>query len=83
MASMDEAIVVAMLWLHRFIPDYGLVLIDCPPSHSPLALAPLGVAPWVLVPVEARVLALSGIASLVGTTGLARLAPIREMPPSR
>jgi len=53
--------------LERLPAMWDYVLIDCPPSHSPLALAPLGVAPWVLVPVEARVLALSGIASLVGT----------------
>ncbi len=53
--------------LERLPPMWSYVLIDCPPSQSSLALAPLGVAPWVLVPVEARVLALSGITSLVGT----------------
>ena len=53
--------------LERLPASWDYVLIDCPPSHSSLALAPLGVAPYVLVPVEARVLALSGLASLVGT----------------
>ena len=66
--SQETAIALGIIRaLERLPPMWDYVLIDCPPSHSSLALAPLGVAPWVLVPVEARVLALSGIASLVGT----------------
>lgn len=53
--------------LERLPPMWEYVLIDCPPSHSSLAVAPLAVASYVVVPVEARVLALRGIASLMGT----------------
>jgi chromosome partitioning protein len=53
--------------LERLPAMWDFVLIDCPPSHSSLAVAPLAVAPYVVVPVETRVLALSGIASLIGT----------------
>lgn len=53
--------------LEQLPANWDYVLIDCPPSHSSLAVAPLAVAPYVLVPVESRVLALAGIASLMGT----------------
>ncbi len=64
----ETAIALAIIrTLERLPPMWDFVLIDCPPSHSSLAVAPLAVAPYVVVPVEARVLALSGIASLIGT----------------
>lgn len=45
--------------------DY--VLVDCPPSQRYLAIAPLSACAHVLVPVEAHVLALSGLVSLMET----------------
>lgn len=46
---------------------WELVLIDCPPSLGFLAVAALVACPEVLVPVEAHVMALSGLAALLGT----------------
>jgi chromosome partitioning protein len=46
---------------------WDVVIVDCPPSLGYLAIAPLTVCQDVLIPVEARVLALTGIASLLET----------------
>ena len=43
------------------------MLIDCPPSQGALATAALAVASDVIVPVESRTLALTGLVSLIGT----------------
>ena len=45
--------------------DY--VFVDCPPSQGYLAIAPLSACEHVIVPVEAHVLALSGLVSLLET----------------
>jgi len=48
-------------------PLWDYVLVDCPPSQGYLAIAPLSACAHVLVPVEAHVLALSGLVSLLET----------------
>jgi chromosome partitioning protein len=48
-------------------PLWDYVLFDCPPSQGYLAIAPLSACGNVLVPVEAHVLALSGLVSLLET----------------
>ena len=56
---------------------WDFVLVDCPPSLGYLGIAPLTACDEVLVPVEAHVLAMSGLASLMETIGRAttRLNP--------
>jgi ATPases involved in chromosome partitioning len=49
-------------------PIWDVVLVDCPPTLGYLAVAPLAVCQGVLVPVEAHVLALAGLASLIAMT---------------
>jgi chromosome partitioning protein len=46
---------------------WDVVIVDCPPSLGYLAIAPLTVCKEALVPVEARVLALTGLTSLLET----------------
>lgn len=53
--------------LERLQPDWDHVLIDCPPSQGALATSALAVASNVIVPVESRTLALTGLVSLIGT----------------
>ncbi|MGO9204816.1 MAG: ParA family protein [Candidatus Limnocylindrales bacterium] len=48
-------------------PRWDYVFVDCPPSQGYLAIAPLSACQQVLVPVEAHVLALSGLVSLLET----------------
>jgi cellulose biosynthesis protein BcsQ len=51
---------------------WDFVLVDCPPSLGYLGIAPLTVCHEVLVPVEAHVLALAGLPSLLDTIARAR-----------
>ena len=53
--------------LERLPMRWDHVLIDCPPSQVPLAVAPLAVCPDVIIPVEARIMALAGVVSLLAT----------------
>lgn len=54
--------------LDRLPPDrWDYCLIDCPPSLGLLAISALAACREVLVPVEAQVLALAGLAALVST----------------
>ena len=53
--------------IERLPARWDYVLVDCPPSQGYLAIAPLSACQQVLVPVEAHVLALSGLVSLVDT----------------
>lgn len=53
--------------LERLPDRWDLVLVDCPPSLGLLAVAALAACGEVLVPVETRVMALAGLASLVQT----------------
>ena len=46
---------------------WDVVIVDCPPSLGYLAIAPLTVCQEALVPVEARVLAVTGLTSLLET----------------
>jgi chromosome partitioning protein len=51
---------------------WDVVLVDCPPSLGYLAIAPLTVCQEILVPVEARVLAVAGLTSLLETMAKVR-----------
>ena len=63
----------------RRIPDcWDLVFVDTPPALGYLSLAPLVTSHHVVIPVEARALALPGTASVVASTGRARQQPIRS-----
>lgn len=53
--------------VRRLAADYDDLLMDCPPSLGFLSIAALVAADAVLVPVEARTMALAGLASLVQT----------------
>ena len=53
--------------LERLPDEWDYVLVDCPPTQGSLAVAPLAVCQHVVVPVETRVLALTGLVSLIGT----------------
>jgi chromosome partitioning protein len=53
--------------LKKLPDDWDYVLIDCPPSLGLLALSALTASSQVLVPVEATVLAMQGLAALTRT----------------
>lgn len=55
--------------MERLAPLWDFVLVDCPPSLGYLGVAPLAVCDEVLVPVEAHVLAVAGLSSLMETIG--------------
>ncbi|NDD31243.1 MAG: ParA family protein, partial [Proteobacteria bacterium] len=75
LSGVDRALaaeVGAELLLRRSLealPDgrYDLVLLDCPPSLGLLSISALAASDEVLVPVEAHVMALSGLAALTHT----------------
>ena len=57
----------------RKLPDrWDLVLVDCPPTLGLLAVAALTACREVLVPVEAKVMALNGLAQLTRTIDTVR-----------
>jgi cellulose biosynthesis protein BcsQ/4-amino-4-deoxy-L-arabinose transferase-like glycosyltransferase len=58
--------------MERLPAAWDFVLVDCPPSLGYLGIAPLTICQEVLVPVEAHVLALAGLPSLLETIGRAR-----------
>lgn len=51
----------------RLPSRWDYLIVDCPPSTGYLSIAPLAVCREVLVPVEAHVMALTGLVSLTGT----------------
>ena len=53
--------------MEKLPPLWDFVLVDCPPSLGYLGIAPLTVCEEVLVPVEAHVLAMAGLSSLMET----------------
>jgi chromosome partitioning protein len=53
--------------MDRLPPLWDVVVVDCPPTLGYLAIAPLSVCHEVLIPVEARVLAVSGLTGLLET----------------
>lgn len=55
--------------MERLPTAWDFVLVDCPPSLGYLGVAPLAVCDEVLVPVEAHVLAMAGLSSLMETIG--------------
>lgn len=63
--------------LERLPDSWDYVLLDCPPSLGLLAVNALAAAHEVLVPVEAHVMALAGLAQLLRTVGVVkeRLSP--------
>lgn len=68
--SRDEETEIAlglMRAMERLPALWDVVLVDCPPSLGYLAIAPLTVVQEALVPVEAHVLAMAGISSLLET----------------
>jgi chromosome partitioning protein len=61
---------IALGFMHAMdgLPElWDVVIVDCPPSLGYLAIAPLTVCQEALVPVEARVLAVTGLTSLLET----------------
>lgn len=58
--------------IEKLPPRWDYLLVDCPPSQGYLAMAPLTVCSEVVVPVEAHLLALSGVVSLAETMDLVR-----------
>ena len=55
--------------MERLAPLWDFVLVDCPPSLGYLGVAPLAACDEVLIPVEAHVLAVAGLSSLMETIG--------------
>ncbi len=53
--------------MERLPKVWDVVLVDCPPSLGYLAIAPLAACNEALVPIEAHVLAMAGLTSLVET----------------
>jgi chromosome partitioning protein len=53
----------------RLKPDWGFVIIDCPPSLSYLSVGALMAVREVVIPVEAHSIALPGVASVVSEIG--------------
>lgn len=60
--------------LSHLPPHWDIVLLDCPPSLGLLTVNALAAANEVFVPVEAHILALEGLADLLGTIDLVREA---------
>lgn len=58
--------------LERLADGLDYILMDCPPSLGILTVNALAAAREVLVPVEAGVLALNGLAALMRTVGIVR-----------
>jgi chromosome partitioning protein len=65
--------------MERLPPLWDYLIVDCPPSTGYLSIAPLAVCQEALVPVEAHVLALAGLASLIGTMDRVRERLNREL----
>jgi chromosome partitioning protein len=66
----DEDIAISsgvISMLEHLPPSWDYVLVDCPPSHGALSVAPLAACPAVIIPVETRVLALTGLVSTLET----------------
>ena len=55
--------------VERLKPDWGFVIIDCPPSLSYLSIGALMAVREVIIPVEAHSIALPGVASVVREMG--------------
>ena len=53
--------------MERLPKVWDVVLVDCPPSLGYLAIAPLAACDEALVPIEAHVLAMAGLTSLIET----------------
>jgi chromosome partitioning protein len=55
--------------VERLKPDWGFVIIDCPPSLSYLSVGALMAVREVIIPVEAHSIALPGVAAVVREMG--------------
>ena len=56
--------------LQPIITDYDFILIDCPPSLSTITLNALVSATEVIIPTEAKTLALKGVQEVISTIGV-------------
>jgi chromosome partitioning protein len=67
LSSEPDAVLSLRGAVGRLDGPWGVVLLDCPPSLGLLALAALMAADAFLVPVEATIMAVNGLADLMGT----------------
>jgi chromosome partitioning protein len=75
-ADPEEETQIAMGFMRamdRLPKLWDVVLIDCPPTLGYLAIAPMSVCQEVLIPVEARVLAMAGLTGVLETMDRVRL----------
>lgn len=68
LANEPGAEVLLRVAIARLPKRWDYVILDCPPSLGLLGITALVAADAILVPVEARVMALAGLASLLNTT---------------
>lgn len=67
LASEPDAVLSLRGALSHLDGPWSVVLLDCPPSLGLLSLAALMAADRLLVPVEATIMAVNGLADLIGT----------------
>jgi chromosome partitioning protein len=65
--------------LEHVIPEYDIVLVDCPPSLGLLTINALVAADQVLVPIQCEYYALEGLSQLMRTVDLVRENLNREL----
>jgi chromosome partitioning protein len=58
--------------LAHVLPDYDLILIDCPPSLGLLTINALTAANYVIIPIQSEFLALEGMSQLITTIDLVK-----------
>lgn len=54
------------------LPDYDLILVDCPPSLGLLTINALTAANYVIIPIQSEFLALEGMSQLITTIDLVK-----------
>ena len=74
-ANRDEDVAIGLGVLGtigRLALAWDYVLLDCPPSYGALSVSSLAACLEVIIPVEATVLALTGLVSMIGTIDAVR-----------